>query len=110
MPMSTLRLTVQSRRFRNAGQTCVSANRLYVESSVHDVFFDKFVERVRQLKVRFDPGLAIGPLIDRHAPATIEFHTADTLAKGGAIRCGGDRIGRDGTFFQPTVPATSQGK
>ncbi|CDX14629.1 hypothetical protein MPLB_1460047 [Mesorhizobium sp. ORS 3324] len=53
-------------KFRNAGQTCVSANRLYVQSGVHDEFVDKFVERVRQLQVGdgFDPGVAIGSLID----------------------------------------------
>ncbi|MER8376173.1 NAD-dependent succinate-semialdehyde dehydrogenase [Mesorhizobium sp. M1406] len=92
-------------KFRNAGQTCVSANRLYVQSGVHDEFVDKFVDRVRQLPVGdgFDPGVAISPLIDRHALAKIELHIADALAKGGAIRCGGGRIGSDGTFFQPTV-------
>ncbi|AZO71726.1 MAG: NAD-dependent succinate-semialdehyde dehydrogenase [Mesorhizobium sp.] len=92
-------------KFRNAGQTCVSANRLYVQSGVHDEFVKKFVERVRELQVGdgFDPGVAIGPLIDRHALAKIESHIADAVAKGGAIRCGGGRIGADGTFFQPTV-------
>ncbi|RWB55332.1 NAD-dependent succinate-semialdehyde dehydrogenase [Mesorhizobium sp.] len=92
-------------KFRNAGQTCVSANRLYVQSGVHDEFVDKFVERVRQLQVGdgFDPDVAIGPLIDRPALAKIESHIADAVGKGGAIRCGGGRIGRDGTFFQPTV-------
>ncbi|TIS57872.1 MAG: NAD-dependent succinate-semialdehyde dehydrogenase, partial [Mesorhizobium sp.] len=92
-------------KFRNAGQTCVSANRLYVQSGVHDEFVDKFVERVRQLQVGdgFDPGVAIGPLIDGHALAKIESHIADAVGKGGAIRCGGGRIGSDGTFFQPTV-------
>ncbi|TIQ51795.1 MAG: NAD-dependent succinate-semialdehyde dehydrogenase [Mesorhizobium sp.] len=92
-------------KFRNAGQTCVSANRLYVQSGVHDEFVDKFVERVRQLQVGdgFDPGVAIGPLIDSQALAKIESHIADAVGKGGAIRCGGARIGRNGTFFQPTV-------
>ncbi|TIU34712.1 MAG: NAD-dependent succinate-semialdehyde dehydrogenase [Mesorhizobium sp.] len=92
-------------KFRNAGQTCVSANRLYVQSGVHDEFVDKFVERVRQLQVGdgFDPDVAIGPLIDRPALAKIESHIADAVGKGGAIRCGGGRIGSDGTFFQPTV-------
>ncbi|RWF80913.1 NAD-dependent succinate-semialdehyde dehydrogenase [Mesorhizobium sp.] len=92
-------------KFRNAGQTCVSANRLYVQSAVHDEFVDKFAERVRHLSVGdgFDPGVAIGPLIDRHALAKIESHIADAVAKGGIIRCGGNRIGKEGTFFQPTV-------
>lgn len=92
-------------KFRNAGQTCVSANRLYVHSAVHDEFVDKFVDRVRRLQVGdgFDPGVALGPLIDRAALAKIESHIADAIEKGGAIRCGGGRIGKDGTFFQPTV-------
>ncbi|PBC01427.1 succinate-semialdehyde dehydrogenase (NADP(+)) [Mesorhizobium sp. WSM3860] len=92
-------------KFRNAGQTCVSANRLYVQSGVHDEFVDKFVRRVCELQVGdgFDPGVAIGPLIDSRALAKIESHIADAVAKGGAIRCGGGRIARHGTFFQPTV-------
>ncbi|MGX5851838.1 NAD-dependent succinate-semialdehyde dehydrogenase, partial [Mesorhizobium sp. PL10] len=92
-------------KFRNGGQTCVSANRLYVQSGAHDKFVDKFVEKVRLLSVGdgFDPGVAIGPLIDRHALAKIEAHIADAVAKGGTVRCGGNRIGKDGTFFQPTV-------
>ena len=92
-------------KFRNAGQTCVSANRLYVQSDVHDEFVGKFVERVRQLQVGdgFDPAVAIGPLIDKAALAKIEAHIADATQKGGAIRCGGGRIGKDGTFFEPTV-------
>lgn len=92
-------------KFRNAGQTCVSTNRLYVQSSVHDEFVVKFVEKVRDLSVgdAFDPRVAIGPLIDRHALAKIESHIADAVAKGGTVRCGGNRIGKEGTFFQPTV-------
>ncbi|AZO22548.1 NAD-dependent succinate-semialdehyde dehydrogenase [Mesorhizobium sp. M1E.F.Ca.ET.045.02.1.1] len=92
-------------KFRNAGQTCVSANRLYVQSGVHDVFVTKFVEKVRQLSVGdgFKPDVAIGPLIDRQALAKIESHIADAVAKGSTIRCGGARIGKEGTFFPPTV-------
>ncbi len=92
-------------KFRNGGQTCVSANRLYIQSGVHDEFAEKFVERVRQLSVGdgFDPRVAIGPLIDTRALAKIEAHIADALVKGGTIRCGGERIVADGTFFAPTV-------
>ncbi len=92
-------------KFRNAGQTCVSANRLYVQSNVHDEFVDKFVERVRRLAVGdgFDTGVAVGPLIDGYALDKIESHIADAVAKGGTVRCGGGRIGKEGTFFQPTV-------
>ncbi|WP_237362004.1 NAD-dependent succinate-semialdehyde dehydrogenase [Rhizobium gallicum] len=92
-------------KFRNAGQTCVSANRLYVHSSVHDEFADKFIQRVNALRVRgcFAPEVAIGPLIDAHALAKIEAHVSDAVIKGGTIRCGGNRIGKSGTFFEPTV-------
>jgi succinate-semialdehyde dehydrogenase/glutarate-semialdehyde dehydrogenase len=92
-------------KFRNAGQTCVSANRLYVQSDVHDEFVGKFVEKVRRLAVGdgFDPETAIGPLIDGYALAKIESHIADAVTKGGTVQCGGNRIGKEGTFFQPTV-------
>jgi succinate-semialdehyde dehydrogenase / glutarate-semialdehyde dehydrogenase len=92
-------------KFRNAGQTCVSANRIYVQSGVHDSFVDKFVDKARQLSVGdgFDPSVAIGPLIDAHALSKIEIHIADAIAKGGTVQCGGNRIGQLGTFFQPTV-------
>jgi succinate-semialdehyde dehydrogenase/glutarate-semialdehyde dehydrogenase len=91
-------------KFRNAGQTCVSANRLYIQSGVHDEFVEKFTARVKTLSVGdgFAPDVAIGPLIDTRALAKIEGHIADALDKGGAIRCGGTRIG-DGTLFAPTV-------
>ena len=92
-------------KFRNAGQTCVSANRIYVQTGVHDAFVEKFVERVGALTVGdgFEPGVAIGPLIDTRALAKMEAHIADALAKGGVIRSGGSRIGNGGTFFEPTV-------
>jgi succinate-semialdehyde dehydrogenase/glutarate-semialdehyde dehydrogenase len=92
-------------KFRNAGQTCVSANRLYVQAGVHDEFAEKFTARVRTLSVGdgFSPDVAIGPLIDTRALAKIEGHVADALEKGGSIRCGGGRIEGTGTFFAPTV-------
>jgi succinate-semialdehyde dehydrogenase/glutarate-semialdehyde dehydrogenase len=92
-------------KFRNAGQTCVSANRLYVQSGVHDEFAQKFTERVKTLSVGngFEPGVAIGPLIDTRALAKIEAHVADVVDRGGSIRCGGRRIDGTGTFFAPTV-------
>jgi succinate-semialdehyde dehydrogenase/glutarate-semialdehyde dehydrogenase len=92
-------------KFRNAGQTCVSANRLYVHSSVHDEFAEKCTQHVRALQVGdgFAPDVAIGPLIDARALAKIEAHVSDAVAKGATIRCGGNRIGQSGTFFEPTV-------
>ncbi|BAB52192.1 MULTISPECIES: NAD-dependent succinate-semialdehyde dehydrogenase [Phyllobacteriaceae] len=92
-------------KFRNAGQTCVSANRLYVQSSVYNEFCDKFTKRVSALRVGdgFEPEVAIGPLIDKCALAKIEDHIRDAVRQGGKIRCGGNRIGESGTFFEPTV-------
>jgi succinate-semialdehyde dehydrogenase / glutarate-semialdehyde dehydrogenase len=92
-------------KFRNAGQTCVSANRLYVQAGVHDEFAEKFAARVKTLTVGdgFVPDVAIGPLIDTQALAKIEGHIADAVSKGGTILSGGKRIGNDGTFFEPTV-------
>ncbi|RFZ87316.1 NAD-dependent succinate-semialdehyde dehydrogenase [Shinella sp. WSJ-2] len=92
-------------KFRNAGQTCVSANRLYVQAGVHDEFAEKFTARVRTLSVGdgFDPNVAIGPLIDTRALAKIEAHVADAVERGGSVHCGGKRIEGAGTFFSPTV-------
>ncbi|MBZ9603095.1 NAD-dependent succinate-semialdehyde dehydrogenase [Phyllobacterium sp. KW56] len=92
-------------KFRNAGQTCVSANRIYVQAGVHDEFADKLTERVRTLVVGdgFDPDVSIGPLIDTRALTKIQGHITDALEKGGVIRCGGRQVGGGGTFFQPTV-------
>ncbi|HXV30828.1 MAG TPA: NAD-dependent succinate-semialdehyde dehydrogenase, partial [Sinorhizobium sp.] len=92
-------------KFRNAGQTCVSANRIYVQSAAHDAFAEKFVARVGELTVGdgFSAGVTIGPMIDGHAIEKIEGHIADALVKGAALRRGGKRIGTTGTFFEPTV-------
>ena len=87
-------------KFRNAGQTCVSANRLYVQAGVHEEFAKKFTERVRTLSVGdgFDPDVAIGPLIDSRALVKIEGHVADAIERGADIHCGGNRIDGAGTF------------
>lgn len=92
-------------KFRNAGQTCVSANRLYVQSGVYEEFAEKFARRVETLVVGdgFDPKAAIGPLIDDRALAKMQQHITDALSQGGRLRCGGARCNADGTFFQPTV-------
>ena len=92
-------------KFRNAGQTCVSANRIYVQAGVHDAFAEKFVRRVAELTVGdgFTPDITIGPMIDKHAIEKIEAHVADAVSKGAKVRAGGHRIGTSGTFFEPTV-------
>ena len=90
-------------KFRNAGQTCVCANRIYVQTSVHDAFVDKLTQAVEQLKVGDgrDPDSQIGPLIDDAAVAKVEAHVADAVAKGGQVRMGGQRL--KGLFYQPTL-------
>ncbi|MEI7464793.1 MAG: NAD-dependent succinate-semialdehyde dehydrogenase [Burkholderiales bacterium] len=94
-------------KYRNAGQTCVCANRLYVQDSVHDAFVDKLAAKVRGIKVGngFDAGVTQGPMIDANAIAKIESHVADALAKGARLLVGGQRLG--GHFFEPTVLANT---
>ncbi len=90
-------------KYRNAGQTCVCANRLYVQDGVHDAFVEKLAAKVRELKVGngFEAGVQIGPLIDEPALAKVEAHVADALAKGGHVVTGGQRQGEH--FYAPTV-------
>ncbi|OYT99873.1 MAG: succinate-semialdehyde dehydrogenase (NADP(+)) [Burkholderiales bacterium PBB1] len=92
-------------KYRNAGQTCVCANRLYVQDSVYDAFVDKLAAKVRAIKVGngFEAGVTQGPMIDAHAIAKIESHVADALAKGARLLAGGHRV--DGRFYEPTVLA-----
>ena len=92
-------------KFRNAGQTCVCANRIYVQDSVADAFTDKLIAKVRSLKLGrgTENGVTQGPLIDDRAVAKMEEHVADALAKGGKLVLGGQRSSLGGTFFEPTV-------
>ncbi|WP_136418770.1 NADP-dependent succinate-semialdehyde dehydrogenase [Herbaspirillum sp. ST 5-3] len=94
-------------KYRNAGQTCVCANRLYVQDGVYDAFADKLVAAVKKLKVGngLEPGVTQGPLIDGDAVAKVEQHVADALAKGGRVLTGGKRHALGHTFFEPTVIA-----
>lgn len=92
-------------KFRNTGQTCVCANRIFVQAGVYDAFADKLIAAVRKLRV--GPGLAgdteQGPLIDTKALEKVEAHLADALEKGARIGLGGKRHALGGTFFEPTV-------
>ena len=92
-------------KFRNAGQTCVCANRLYVQRGVHDAFVAKLVEATKGLRIGpgCDPASEIGPLIDGNAVAKIREHIADATAKGARVLAGGEADARGGFFFQPTV-------
>ncbi|MBT9458137.1 MAG: NAD-dependent succinate-semialdehyde dehydrogenase [Burkholderiaceae bacterium] len=92
-------------KFRNTGQTCVCANRLYVQRGVLKAFSDKLVARVKALKVGngTEAGITQGPLIDAKAVAKIEEHIADARAKGGEVLTGGMPHALGGLFFEPTV-------
>ncbi|MBB2674186.1 UNVERIFIED_ORG: succinate-semialdehyde dehydrogenase/glutarate-semialdehyde dehydrogenase [Rhizobium esperanzae] len=92
-------------KYRNAGQTCVCANRLYIQSGVYDAFAAKLAARVAEMSVGdgFQAGVEIGPLIDEQGLAKVEDHVGDALAKGAKVLTGGKRIDGAGTFFAPTV-------
>ena len=92
-------------KFRNAGQTCVCANRIYVQSGVYDAFVSKLVAATEALKVGngLEPGVEQGPMIDTDAVEKVEEFIADATAKGGVIATGGARHGNGGSFFAPTV-------
>ncbi len=92
-------------KYRNTGQTCVCANRIYVQKGVLQAFTDKLVAKVNALKVGpgVDDGVNQGPLIDDKAVAKIEEHIADAKAKGGKVLTGGKRHALGGLFFEPTV-------
>jgi succinate-semialdehyde dehydrogenase/glutarate-semialdehyde dehydrogenase len=94
-------------KYRNAGQTCVCANRLLIQDSVYEAFAAKLAERVRRLRVGdgMEPGVAVGPLIDDAAVAKVEEHVADALARGARLVIGGKRHALGGRFFEPTVLA-----
>ena len=92
-------------KYRNAGQTCVCANRLYVHNKVYDVFAAKLVAAVEVMKVGDGSieGVRIGPLIDQKAVAKVEEHIADAIAKGAKVLTGGKRHALGQSFFEPTV-------
>ena len=92
-------------KFRNTGQSCIAANRIYVQRSIHEKFLQGFVRRVEALKVGdgFEPDVAIGPLIDEDAMAKAEQHVADATKRGARLVCGGKRIAGKGFFFEPAV-------
>jgi len=94
-------------KYRNAGQTCVCANRLYVQAGVYDAFAEKLVAAVAKLKVGngFEPGVQQGPLIDQAAVEKVEEHIQDAVSKGGHVLLGGKRHALGQTFFEPTVLA-----
>ena len=94
-------------KYRNAGQTCVCANRLLVQDGVYDAFAEKLGRAVAKLKVGsgLEAGVTQGPLIDEAAIAKVEELLADATSKGARIVCGGKRHGLGGTYFEPTIVA-----
>ncbi|WP_373989188.1 NADP-dependent succinate-semialdehyde dehydrogenase [Duganella sp. BuS-21] len=94
-------------KYRNAGQTCVCANRLYVQDGVYEAFAAKLVAAVAKLKVGdgVEAGVTQGPLIEEKAVLKVEQHIADALSKGGRLLAGGQRHALGHGFFQPTVIA-----
>jgi succinate-semialdehyde dehydrogenase/glutarate-semialdehyde dehydrogenase len=94
-------------KYRNAGQTCVCANRLLVQDGVYDEFAAKLAKAVRELQVGdgMQSGVSQGPLIDLKAIEKVESHIADAVSKGARIVVGGSRHALGGTFFEPTVLA-----
>ena len=92
-------------KFRNAGQTCVCANRFYIHKDVYQQFSERFVAEVKKLKVGngFTEGVTIGPLINHKAVEKSQSLLADTLQRGATLLCGGERDKAGENFFQPTV-------
>jgi succinate-semialdehyde dehydrogenase/glutarate-semialdehyde dehydrogenase len=92
-------------KYRNNGQTCVCANRLYIQDGVYDAFVAKLQAAVARLRVGdgMDEGVTVGPMIDAKAIAKVEEHIADAVSKGARIVAGGKPHERGGLFFQPTI-------
>jgi succinate-semialdehyde dehydrogenase/glutarate-semialdehyde dehydrogenase len=92
-------------KFRNMGQTCVCANRIYVQNEVYDAFVTKLTEKVRLMKVGngVEPGVSQGPLITMEAIKKVERHVSDAKSKGAKVMVGGKRHALGKTFYEPTV-------
>lgn len=93
-------------KFRNTGQSCIAANRIYVQKGIYDRFVSRFVEKTREtMKVGegFEAGVQIGALIDENAIKKAVEHVDDAVKRGAKVLCGGKRVNRGGYFFEPTV-------
>lgn len=92
-------------KFRNSGQTCVCANRIFVQESVYDAFAEKFAAQVKAMKVGsgLDDGTDQGPLINERGVQKVELQLEDAVKKGAKVQAGGKRHALGGTFFEPTV-------
>jgi succinate-semialdehyde dehydrogenase/glutarate-semialdehyde dehydrogenase len=96
---------LQSCKYRNSGQTCISANRILVHREVHDAFVAKAVDHVKGLQVGSgtEPGVNVGPLIDQQGLAKVQRHVANAIESGARVEFGGAPHQRGGLFYQPTV-------
>jgi succinate-semialdehyde dehydrogenase/glutarate-semialdehyde dehydrogenase len=92
-------------KYRNNGQTCVCANRLYIQDAVYDAFVDKLTAAVAKLNIGngLENGITTGPLIDAKAMAKVQEHIEDAVSKGARVVAGGKPHALGGTFFEPTV-------
>lgn len=92
-------------KYRNSGQTCVCANRLYVQDSIYDAFIEKFKAAVAKLKIGngAETGITTGPMIDGKAVEKVQEHIEDAVSKGAKVVAGGKALG--GNFFEPTILA-----
>jgi succinate-semialdehyde dehydrogenase/glutarate-semialdehyde dehydrogenase len=92
---------------RNTGQSCIAANRIYVQRTIYEQFLDGFTARMSAMKTGdgLEAGVEIGPLIDEAGLRKALAHIEDVLAKGARLLCGGKRIGETGFFIEPTVLA-----
>lgn len=97
-------------KFRNAGQTCVCANRIFVQQGIYDAFTAKLTEAVNQMKVGngLEPDVSIGPLINQQGLDKVEAHVADALKHGARLVTGGARHELGGFYYQPTILANVQ--
>ena len=94
-------------KYRNAGQTCVCVNRLYIQDGVYDAFAEKFKAAVAKLKVGngLEEGVTIGPLIDAKAAAKVKEHIDDAVSQGARVIAGGKAHANGGSYFEPTILA-----
>ena len=92
-------------KFRNTGQTCVCANRIFVHKNIYDEFIKKFTKEVIKIKVGdgIEEGVVSGPLIDKHSLAKVKEHVKDAVSNGAKIEVGGEMHSLGGNFFQPTI-------
>ena len=94
-------------KYRNTGQSCIAANRIYVQRSIYDKFLELLVARTKALKVGdgLEPGVEIGPLVDEEGLKKVLSHIEDAKSRGARLLCGGKRLERKGFFLEPTVLA-----